>query len=249
MENIVIEAAFGFIYKGIQQVGIKFENSEKAIFLNPPDVKKAVGLDIHEVELLAGSQIKPVFYQKGDTMKNGKECYRDEYFIKDFELIPKGTIEQMKKINSRKLDPYKKVLEVYSFHRRGKKFTGFVVGTDKTVYVSTNIVKAFTRLEPEDFKILEGSYVYPKYYKVGEDINDDLDLPPEPCRKPNTILKQFNIRMVDTAKKMQENFDNYRLANNFNHSSYKKYGGPHGFDDMAIDVAFEGDPANIWNIL
>ena len=37
-------------------------------------------------------------------------------------------------------------------------------------------------------------------------------------------------------------------CDSYDSPSYEKYGGAYGYDDLTIDVAFEGDPENSWNV-
>jgi hypothetical protein len=46
----------------------------------------------------------------------------------------------------------------------------------------------------------------------------------------------------------QPRTDNFDEPDYAYQSSYEKYGGYNGYDDDAIDYAFEGDPSNTWNV-
>lgn len=56
---------------------------------------------------------------------------------------------------------------------------------------------------------------------------------------------KFTIKEYTEPKNYNDDFDQ---DDNGYHSSYEKYGGYNGYDDDAIDYAFEGDPSNTWNV-
>lgn len=56
---------------------------------------------------------------------------------------------------------------------------------------------------------------------------------------------KFTIKEYTEPKNYNDDFD---PDDNGYHSSYEKYGGYNGYDDDAIDYAFEGDPSNTWNV-
>lgn len=259
MAHLKIKNVFTCIRNGIQWVGFHIGDNEKCVFLSPAQVRQCTNVNIDEVEILIGSTLSPEFYKAGETMFNGKVCETPETQIKDFWIEPSGTIEEMRELNSDKIKPYKKIKKVFQFHRNGKDIVGFDVNEEKAIFINANSLAGFTKLDPSEFHILVGSYVIPVYYQKGENIYEGMDRPPEPCRKSNMILKYLDLRMYGNAEQMHEDFEanapNYYTADQDNYEnfgyqrSYEKYGGSHGYDDMTIDVAFEGDPANIWNVL
>ena len=59
----------------------------------------------------------------------------------------------------------------------------------------------------------------------------------------NKDAKLFGIQSNNN-----EGDDGYEVSYDSYRSNYEKYGGYNGYDDDAIDSAFEGDPTNTWNV-
>ncbi len=55
----------------------------------------------------------------------------------------------------------------------------------------------------------------------------------------------FKIKEYKEPTNYNEDFE---PDDNGYHSSYEMYGGYNGYDDDAINYAFEGDPSNTWNV-
>lgn len=55
---------------------------------------------------------------------------------------------------------------------------------------------------------------------------------------------KFTIKEYTEPRNYNDDFE----PNDGYHSNYEKYGGYNGYDDDAIDYAFEGDPSNTWNV-
>lgn len=68
-----------------------------------------------------------------------------------------------------------------------------------------------------------------------------------------TLNKNFYIEYFVTGldyplPQKDNNYEDKDESNSSNEYSYDKYKGAYGYDDDAIDSAFEGDPENYWNI-
>ncbi len=68
-----------------------------------------------------------------------------------------------------------------------------------------------------------------------------------------TLDKNFYIEYFVTGldyplPQKDKNYEDEDESNSSNEYSYDKYKGAYGYDDDAIDSAFEGDPENYWNI-
>lgn len=65
----------------------------------------------------------------------------------------------------------------------------------------------------------------------------------EIINKQNTFNNMIENQRLNTYQPRHHSDDD-----SANDSSYRKYHGAYGYDDSAIDDAFEGDPENYWNI-
>lgn len=72
-------------------------------------------------------------------------------------------------------------------------------------------------------------------------VNQNLCLSTKSLNKMESFVYKFKRFEEDFSRKFNKPNEDSQL-------SYEKYGGAYGFDDTAIDNAFEGDPENYWNI-
>jgi hypothetical protein len=85
---------------------------------------------------------------------------------------------------------------------------------------------------------------------ISQDLLNQLKEDNELVFEVDTRLDKNNyIEYFITGLLNEDRFGNYNGGiENETRSSYEKYNGAYGFDDNAIDNAFEGDPENYWNI-
>jgi hypothetical protein len=202
MRHKPIVDIFTIIFKGFQRVGFELKECEKYFYLSPAQVKSNTNIDIHEVELLIGSFIKPVFYKKGEKMLNDEICDIDNYLVKNFWITPSGTIEEMREKNKNKIILFKTIQKVFTFNRNDNNIVGFDTGDVKATFIYANRLFGLTKLDIEEIHILVGSYINPEYYQEGETMSDG-----EVCRKGGVLLKALNLRYSGTKEQMHEKFE------------------------------------------
>lgn len=75
------------------------------------------------------------------------------------------------------------------------------------------------------------------------DINQFLSIDP----KVSTEIAIASL-FTNTLENTDDDYETWDNNDDYYESSYEKYGGYNGYDDDAIDNAFEGDPENTWNV-
>lgn len=206
MRHRIIKDVFTIIFQGRQRIGFETEGLNEVIYLSYGNVKQCTGIKINEVEILIGSKIRPEFYQVGEKMLNGKICDNQQTIIKDFWIECEGTYEEMKSKNLDKLKPLLEIKKVFQFNRNGQDVVGFETGKEKAIFIFSNRLKKLTKLNSDEFHILEGSFINPEYYQVGEEIYGGGK-----CYKSDSILKALNLRFYGKFEEMHERFENSAL--------------------------------------
>ena len=245
---------FTIIYKGKQKVGFKIEGMEMDLYLNPAYVQSITGVIINEIEILTGSFIKPIFYQVGDKMFSGKIFEKgSSQIVKSFQIKCDDTIENMRKKNSSQLQNLKEIKKVFHFSRNNNNIICFEIGAEKPVFVASNVVTRLTTIDLSEIHILEGSFIAPEFYKVGENIYEGMNNKPELCRKGGVILKNLNLRLLGEIDKMHERFENStpQIGKSFNRTDYIYYDN-NDSDYWLVEAAGTDDPEIMrdvyWNL-
>lgn len=246
-----IRDVFTLIWKGRQKVGFVVQNNPRPVFLTPENVNQNTGIGINEVEILVGSRMRPVFYQKGEKMFNGQTCLRDNMLVRSFRITPSGTIEQMRDKRVKQV-PLHRIQRVFTFQKGERELVGLDIGKEEPVILNANSLQGLTRIDPADFEVLTGSCISPEYYQAGEELEVG-----GVCRKSNTLVKNLNLRFrarlpemirmrqeeVQAEGKTFEPSKNYEVPGK---PTYQKHGGVFGYDDETIEFGFLGDPTNLW---
>lgn len=154
---------FTIIYNGGQRVGFKADGVDKDLYLSPGNIRKYTNLEINEVEILKGSELKPVLYQEGENIYDGMnhedELFRGDFpIIKNFQINCIDSIEQMRRNNSELLKNINEIKKVFSFNRNNKTIIGFNNGKEKAVFVPANRVTNMTKLDLSEIHILESPF-------------------------------------------------------------------------------------------
>lgn len=208
MRHKKILDVFTRILKGRQKVIFRLEGLEQPVFLEPGNVKQCTGLEITEVELLIGSSMRIECYEHGEIMLNGEVHISGEsLIIKDFWIELEDTLENLKVKNASRLLSFKEIKKVFHFNRNDTDTVGFDVWEEKAVFISANLLLGLTKLSLSEVHILEGSYIAPVYFEVGEIVNVDTDKEPILCRKSGVLLKEINLRLFGKTEEMHERFE------------------------------------------
>ena len=252
MEYRIIIDVFTIIWKGKQKVGFKLENLDKPLFVSPKFVFNNTGIKINEVELLIGSRLKPNFFEIGDKMFSGKIFQKGESkIVKSFNIIMASSINELKIKNNKYLKNFKEIKKVFHFTRNNRTSVGFDIGEEKATFISANWLKGLTTLDLDEIHILEGSFILPEYFEVGENIYEGMDKAPDICRKSGVILKDLKIRFYGKIDEMHERFENSEPEYV---TTYENYDSDYGYDssNWLEDLAGTDDPEVMrdvyWNI-
>jgi hypothetical protein len=250
MEYRIIIDVFTIIWKGKQKVGFKLENLDKPLFVSPKFVFNNTGIKINEVELLIGSRLKPNFFDIGDKMFSGKIFQRGESkIVKSFNIIMDGSINELKIKNNKYLKNFKEIKKIFHFTRNNRISVGFDIGEEKATFISANWLKGLTTLDLDEIHILEGSFILPEYFEVGENIYEGMDKTPDFCRKSGVILKDLKIRFYGKIDEMHERFENSEPEYV---TTYENYDSGYDSSNWLEDLAGTDDPEVMrdvyWNI-
>ena len=219
-----------------------------------------------ELELLIDSYLEPIYFQKGDILRNGGNANSSNYHIKMWTLLLYGTQIEIREKNNHLCPIFQTLYDTYIYNRKGKDEVRIRTTMDIPYFVELNQLIKFTGLEKEEFNLLTGAFISPIYYKDGE-ISEKTE---RPIYGENKIIKNLNIRVVKTidynfqlfgkqilesnTPLVNDNFSDSELNDDeFDYddnssSKYEKYNGYNGYDDFTIDAAFEGDPEATWNV-
>lgn len=137
MRHKIIKRAFGRIRKKRQLIGLEVEGFEKVIYLPYPQVKNKIQIESSQLEVLAGTTIRPIFYKKGEMMFDGRMCETDEFIIKDFWITLDATIDELLIKNKDKLIPFLKIREIFIFNRNNNFNVGIKVYDSEQVFFLT----------------------------------------------------------------------------------------------------------------
>lgn len=220
-----------------------------------------------ELELLIDSFLKPIYSQKGETLRNGRIANSSHYHVKWWTLILNGTQKEIRERNNHLCLTFKTLYDTYVFKRNNRDVVRIRSTDDKPYFVDLKDLESITGLKQEEFNLLAGAFISPVYYKPGE-VSDKTGWV---VHEGNKIVKDLNLRVIKTIgynfrlsgrQKLEsqtsipsKNFHlkNDRQQKDYDHdkryrSIHVKYNDYNDFDDDAIDNAFEGDPEATWNV-
>lgn len=229
-----------------QLVIIEFDYNNEFVFLTPNNIRQNTGLEVYELELLIGSTLRIDFYKKGEKMFNGGICDKENLIVKEyfFELVK--PVELLREENKDRLLPYKKIKDIFYFHKFNKDNVGIKTEDDNVTFISLKRFEIQSKLTKDEQHILVGSYICPEYYKIGDTLPNGTKITAD-----NKILRWINLRYSDNIEGMHESFENaigYYDGNDY-YDSYDDGPGAYGYnswEEMAFEVAFEGD-IDAWN--
>jgi hypothetical protein len=226
---------------------------------------ESLRIPISKLELLIGSYLieteQEYSIEYEDLLVREFAFYEgigSEYFKKCW-IEPNGTLEEMHKRNKSNLKDYQKIYQIYHFDKNDVPMVKLKFFSGGELYCKANRLTKITNLQVNYLLFLEYSYVHVEYFKKGENIYHGTNRPSEDCRNDNVIIKNINLRIPYNLREREGKFlDNKRKSNHrpkqddpideLDRSPYKKYGGPHGYNDKTIDDAFGGDSSSTWNI-
>ena len=246
------------IRKKRQLVIIEFETPNEFVFLAPGNIKQNTGLEVYELELLIGSTLRIDFYTKGEKMFNGGICDKDNLIVKEYFFELQKPVEKLRVEYANRLLPFKKIKQIFYFHKFDKDNVGIKTIDDQVTFISLKRFEIQSKLEKSEQHILVGSYIYPEFYKIGDILPNGT-----PITQNNKILRWINLRYADNIEGMHEAFENnsagyydgnegYDPYENYG-KSYDQYGGPSdgyggSLDDDFINDVLDGEPDAYWNI-
>lgn len=235
------------IRKKRQLVIIEFDNNE-CVFLSPNNIKQNTGLEIQELELLIGSTIRIEFFKKGERLINGPLCEKESLIVKEYYFELQKPVERLRVENADQILHFKKIKQIFYFHKFGKENVGIKTEDEKVTFISLKRFEIQSNLDKSEQHILVGSYILPEFYKTGESLPNGT-----PITQDNKLLKWINLRYSDKIEGMHENFENsIGYYNGEEYSDMSDDGpGAYGYsswEEMALHEAFEGDSSNYWNV-
>lgn len=234
-----------------QLVCIQVEGLDETLILTPENIFQNTQIEVNELELLVGSRIRTEFYQVGEVLLNGSTCNKDNHFIRNFYIELESPLEKLREAKKDKLMNLRKITNIFTFKKLHKHSVGIELEDGEMAFLFLDRMVNYTGLHPGELHILIGSYANPTYFKKGDKMWNGIV-----CEKERA-LKSLNLRFIGKVEEMHQDFEesslddyymNLKEENDYS-PSYSNFGGPHGFDDLTVEVAFEGDPSNIWNIL
>ncbi|MBK8143390.1 MAG: hypothetical protein IPK57_22040 [Chitinophagaceae bacterium] len=221
-----------------------------------------------ELELLIDSYLEPIYFQKGETLRNGRKANSNNYHIKWWTLVLNGTQKEIREKNNSLCPIFQTLYDTYIFKRKDRDVVRIRSTCDKVYFVDLKELERVTGLKQDEFDLLTGAFISPTYYKAGE-VSEKTGWI---VYEDDKIVKDLNLRVVRTidfnsklpsnqkleltSPSIHKNFHNDDYDGHYDRHeyddnsrpSYEKYNGYNGFDDDTIDQAFEGDPEATWNV-
>lgn len=188
-----------YLKSGKQIVSITLESNKDRLFLDPIELVERSNLSIIELDLLIGNFISFEYFKEGEILKSGRTYYNGKSnIIKNFTL----KIEKVNNIYN--IKPFLKIIEVFDFVKNNKLIIGLKTESNRTIFIADKKLSRITGLNRNDYFYLEGSYIYPVYFQIGENVNINTNLPFEKCLKSDVLLKFLNLRLKDGCKTVKE---------------------------------------------
>lgn len=225
------------------------------IFATQREIFLLTKLQVFEIELLIGSMAQVWYYEENEKMVNGRICLTNNQFVKKYSIKLEDSIDELKLNKSHLLLPFRKITKIFHFNKNGNNTVGIKTSIeDETIFIYLKRFEALTQLNKDEMFILNGSYIYPEFYKAGEILASGNKV-----QKDNILLKSLNLRFWGTLDEMEDSaLDNLnesgRSERNYeSKTSHSEYGGvSDGYggylDDDFINDALGGDPDAYWNI-
>jgi len=237
---------FSIIWKGKQKVGFKLESIDTPLFVSSKFVFNNTGIPITEIELLIGSYFQPTFFEVGEKLFSGRSFHKGESkIVKSFNILMDGSIDELRVKNKRHLKNYKEITKVFHFTKNNRITVGLETGEEKATFISSKWLKSLTTLDLNEIHIIEGSFILPEYYNVGENIYEGMDREPEYCRRSGVLLKNLNLRFYGKIDEMHERYENSEPEYVTTYNNYES-------SNWLEDLAGTNDPEVMrdvyWNI-
>ena len=227
-----------------QLVIVEFDN-DGFVFLTYPQIRQNTGLEIFEIELLIGSTLRIEFYKLGEKMYNGGICEKEGLIVKEYFFELKRPVAELRLLDSDKLLPFKEINKIFYFHKFNRENVGIITDDGNKTYTTLKLFEYQSNLEKSEQHILIGSYIRPEYFKPGDAFSNGVIV------KTNSILKLINLRYSGSIEAMHESFESsvgYYDGNDYYDSDNgSRADGYSSWEDMALQVAYEGDASNLWN--
>jgi hypothetical protein len=217
------------IIKNKRQLAVLgFDNGE-FVFLIPTSVVQKTGLEIFEFELLIGSSIKIDFYKKGEMMFKGI-CQKDDLFVKMSSFKLQKPVEQLRVENRDNLLPFKRITGLFYYHKFNRDNVGIKTDDGNVTLISLKRFEIQSNLERDEQYLLEGSYMCPEYYKIGDILSNGS------VANTDKVLKWLNIRYSSK--------DDYFESEDIGSRRY----GYDSWNDLTLAALYDGNAESYWNI-
>lgn len=232
-----------YLKDGKQIVSITIESNETRLFLDPIDLVAQSNLSIIELDLLVGNFISFEYFNEGEILKSGRTYYKGKSnIIKNFSI----------KIEKRNYDTnfkqFLKIIEVFNFVKNNNLIIGLKTEVNSIIFIADKKLRRITGLNKDNYFYLEGSYIFPEYFQIGENVNINTNLPFEKCLKSNVLLKFLNLRLKDGFKTIKD-IKSIATGNKFN-VSYES--DPYDYSNWLEDISGSDDPEIMndvyWNL-
>jgi hypothetical protein len=219
-----------------------------------------------ELELLIDSFLEPIYFQKGETLWNGRIANSSHHHVKWWKLVLNGSQKEIRERRNHLCPIFQTLYDTYIFKKKDRDIVRIRSITNNVYFVGLKELERIAGLKQDEFNLLTGAFISPVYYKAGE-VSDKTGWI---IYEDNKIIRNLNLRVVKTIdynftlfgeQKLESptpapnsNFkgedvnDNEVYNGSYDKPSYEKYNGYNDFDDDTIDNAFEGDPEATWNV-
>ncbi|MCX2837266.1 hypothetical protein OQ279_03805 [Salinimicrobium sp. MT39] len=228
--------------------GVKFclDNGREDYF-QIEKIFEASGIAPNELEVLIGSEVIISIDDKNNINV-------DKYLLAVSDLI------QFRKENKSLMKEIHKV----RYEDRNGSTRVILETSERSFDIAIAPLTIQSCLGKDEFLALEGSFINPQFFGVGDKIGKYT------CKYNETTIKELNLRYgigfqekvnrirktIAHTREQEENIEGNSKSNydDFNHTeSYDKYGGPGdgyggNLSDDFIDDALGGEPDAYWNI-
>lgn len=225
-------------------------NNGKSVFLTMGQIIQNVpSLQINELEILTGSKVRIDFFKVGDEMRSGNICNKDEEYVKEYFIKLEEPIDILREKKQYSILPFLMIEKIFYYEKNGKMLPGIkTYGSDRTIFLNEGRLEKVSGLEKDEQHILNRSFIYVDYYKIGDDLGKSGKV------YTNNLVKTIIIRYRGTVNQMHEWFENEvipeRLDNYFDDGRpdrpYYEEMGYDSWDDMIFHDVFDGE-IDAWN--
>lgn len=197
-----------FINDRIQWVGFYFKERKDPVAFPYEYVFNSLWqLRTTELELLTGSFLEPIYFQKGETLRNGRTANSSHYHIKWWTLVLNGTQKEIRERNNHLCPIFQTLYDTYIFKRKGYDVVRIRSTTNKVCFVDVKELESSTGLKQDEFNLLTGAFISPMYYKK-DDVSEKTGWI---IYEDNKVVKDLNLRVVKTIDYNFKIFGNQKL--------------------------------------